>query len=131
MILLRQLPNQGHTIVCFSYSSTQASKILNLSPEGIINSVVPPSTNGTLTSEKSFPSRFHETRLPLLSFLVFPQSQIIKHKGLLHKWVQMYTLYSHSSQPHNFKTIRNKNEVLLQRCIELLALIRGILQNTL
>ena len=57
MILLPQLPYQGHTIVCFSYLSTQASKILNLSHEGIINSVVPPSTNGTLTSEKTFPSK--------------------------------------------------------------------------
>lgn len=57
MILSRQLPYQGHTIVCFSYLSTQAPKILNLSHEGIINSVVPPSTNGTLTSEKTFPSK--------------------------------------------------------------------------
>ena len=47
----------GSHFVCFSYLSTHASKILNLSHECIINSVVPPSTNGTLTSEKTFPSK--------------------------------------------------------------------------
>ena len=44
--------------VCFSYLSTQTSDILNLSHGGIINSVVPPATNGTLKLKlKAFASK--------------------------------------------------------------------------
>lgn len=42
----------------------------------------------------------------------------------------MRNVHSHSSEPHNFKTIRKTKEALLQQSVDLLVPIEGMLQNT-